>query len=624
MRLLCNGVALDLEAGATMSFKKLNPLFAFDKLTCERTQSFNLPATPTNDLVLELAKIPAYYGAGMRRRFDAELQDGTVVKQGYLYVDKYASGKYSAVFVTGELFGLLKIKQAGKLAELAPFENTAIWNAQNEFLANSAYARDTEFYTILYKSAYNGVSFPSVLARSVAMRCAQALDVTIASWPANTEFLRLVPPELKPFESIPITIRSEQYAEEEFQDDVAVNIPHSTNSAIVQPSRMAFMYPLYQFVIEPPYADSWWQSMQDPGNRHTLAAWRAMEDIDIKLPDNLPDNMFMVETIPPVYSRTWENWRPAVFYGDYWFDQSGHPSGTPLRGRTVRVEKGKQFAFISNEDWRLLDADRTKYHDGQLVEASYWEHNGVGYLDAGQPGYEYRLEVSQASEIADGSKVYEIGTLPDITLIDLFKAVATMSGTVLNYTDAEGLTFDVIDTETWPTIELEKVTKLGDITRKFSDYAKRNIVKFASSSGVFSGERLTTEYVIDNDNLEAEKVLQELPFSECGLAFDNDGKPVAYIRGNEDGGKTDKWSGMLANQDGGSRYMSRVSLSKNASLQSLCDASTSVTVSARMTLQEYEALAAKVTILYAGTRYVWTEAQYSKGVVTLKLSKIPA
>ena len=59
MRLLCNGVALDLEAGATMSFKKTNPLFAFDALTCERTQAFSLPATPTSDRVLELARIPA-------------------------------------------------------------------------------------------------------------------------------------------------------------------------------------------------------------------------------------------------------------------------------------------------------------------------------------------------------------------------------------------------------------------------------------------------------------------------------------------------------------------------------------------------------------------------------------
>lgn len=622
MRLVCNGVALDLKSGATLSFKKVNPLFAFDALTCERTQSFDIPATPHNEAVFELSKLPAFNGDSMRRRFDCELQDGTVVKHGFLYVDTYTNGAYKGVFVTGELLGLLKIKNAGKIAEISSFESNLQWVASNAKDANTNDARNNEFEMIRYKDAHAGVPFPSVLAHEIAKRCARDLGVTVSGWPSQTKFMRLLPPELKGFENIPITVKSEQYAEEVFQDTVDVNISTSTLNTILQPSRMAFMYPLYRFVIEPPHADSWWQDVSDPGNRHTIAGWRAMVDVDIKLPDDLPTNMFMVEQIPPTYTRTWENWRPAVFYGDYWFGQGGAAYGTPLRGRTVRVEKGKQFCFISNEDWRLLDADRTKYHDGQLVDASWWEHNGEKYLEFGQPGYEYRLEVSQANEIVDGEKVFEIGTLPDMTLIDLFKAIASISGTALNYDDENGLTFDPVSVDTWPTLEIKHVINEDGIMRKFGKYAQRNIVKFNSSKSVFSGEKLTTAYTVVNENLEEENILHELPFSECGLSFDANGNPVAYIRGNESDGTTDNWSVMLANENSGSEYMSRVYLSKNAGIQQLCNASTSLTIKIRMTLAKYESVQAKTALLYNGTRYVWTEATWQNNVCTCKISKI--
>ena len=70
--------------------------------------------------------------------------------------------------------------------------------------------------------------------------------------------------------------------------------------------------------------------------------------------------------------------------------------------------------------------------------------------------------------------------------------------------------------------------------------------------------------------------------------------------------------------------MARASLPINENLQSLCDASTGVTIKARMSFLEYNNIGAKTRIYYDGVLYVWTEAQYSKDVVTLKLSKISA
>jgi hypothetical protein len=71
-------------------------------------------------------------------------------------------------------------------------------------------------------------------------------------------------------------------------------------------------------------------------------------------------------------------------------------------------------------------------------------------------------------------------------------------------------------------------------------------------------------------------------------------------------------------------YLCQTSLTKFDDIQSLCDASTSVTINARLSLLEYEQLQPRTRIYYEGVLYVWTEAQYSKDVVTLKLSKISA
>lgn len=94
MQLICNGVSLDLYDNASFQFKRTNPLFAFDKLACERTTEFKLPATKTNDRVFGIARLPVLKGNGMRRRYDAQLLMSGIVRKGYLYVSEW-TGKES-------------------------------------------------------------------------------------------------------------------------------------------------------------------------------------------------------------------------------------------------------------------------------------------------------------------------------------------------------------------------------------------------------------------------------------------------------------------------------------------------------------------------------------------------
>ena len=99
IRFEVDGYYLELSAGFSLQFQKKNILFAFDAIECERSLSFNIPATPTNNNIFKLAKWEAAYGIGMRRRYSAQMQASGVAKDGYLYVSEYDHDKqtYKAI-----------------------------------------------------------------------------------------------------------------------------------------------------------------------------------------------------------------------------------------------------------------------------------------------------------------------------------------------------------------------------------------------------------------------------------------------------------------------------------------------------------------------------------------------
>ena len=94
IRFNVDGEYLELPADFSLQFQKKNILFAFENIECERSTSFDIPATPTNDRIFALAKVVQMHGAGMRKRYTAQMQASGVSKDGYLYVDAYEGGKY--------------------------------------------------------------------------------------------------------------------------------------------------------------------------------------------------------------------------------------------------------------------------------------------------------------------------------------------------------------------------------------------------------------------------------------------------------------------------------------------------------------------------------------------------
>ena len=143
---------------------------------------------------------------------------------------------------------------------------------------------------------------------------------------------------------------------------------------------------------------------------------------------------------------------------------------------------------------------------------------------------------------------------------------------------------------------------------------------------MLAGEDTRTEYIIDNENIEAEKTLDALKVSEGGVYGDG-ADNILLVRGSkyeetEYGGHRLVLEKDMAAESGAFEYMQRATLRKSNYLQGLCDMSTMVKATAYMTREQYDNMDSFTRLLVRNTLYIWTDAQWQNGVASLTLAKI--
>ena len=567
IRFEVNGEYLDLPADFSLQFKKSNVLFAFDNMECERSTSFDIPATPQNNRIFALAKWVQSDGVGMRRRYYAQMQYGMVTNNGYLYVNAYTKGNYKAIFVTGELLGLQQIRNAGKIADFMRLTNTAVYST----IGYKPSAAESSIWAgVKYKRPADALIRPSIQLGLLYSAIFSQLGVTHAQIPAAAASIRIIPNEIKGIQSEIVTFT--ETAGRMVTDGtypVCLNVSNSLLGNVISYSTARVARKSNNGAIT--YTG-------------TARVFYTRQNINITFPDDWNDDLFIGRFLSGYYTQEEHLLEIFEFLGDRSFDREKNVTGESLRGRTVEIEQGSIFLIISKDDYVYMQ------ESGGLTEG--WSIAGGAYA----------VEI-EGGEMQAGAYVRLQDNLPDVTAVDLLKYIAAFSGLVLNYDDVNGITFDALDFDAWKKIEAKDIITSENITRGFSNYAQRNVVQFADKRGIV--------YTIENDNLNEEKELQNLPFLQGGGVSD-----AIYIDENTEGD--------IVGTNGGGDYLARVELLKNTGVQSLCDASTGVTIKARMYFLEYNNIGAKTRIYYEGVLYVWTEAQYSKDVVTIKLSKIPA
>lgn len=580
MQLICNGVRLDLKEGAALSFKKSNILFAFDDMSCERSLSFDIPATAHNEHVFALAKEPAYTGEGMRRRFDAQLQMGIVVKNGYLYVDSYSKGAYKAVFVTGELVGLQALKNAGKIGDIWEDENVVIWDSEHVVSAPT-----TALWAVVNYRRTEGVVSPSFNVMQVTQRLFEILGKNIA-FPLGVNMLRIVP-EKKGYSKREVTFNrwGRDLIDERAASSVmcmwvttdAPNILTMDNADInININNNSGTYKGY------------------------ITQLVSTQELKITFPDeDICDKLLIASFDYDLGSLFGDK---EDYYGDTYIDwysrsNSVHKVGT-LRRKTVTIPANTPF-IIFHEDEYKYERDRS-----------------AGTYFFGWTPIDFTVKLTIEGSVADGSKIELKDSLPDYTVIDLLKIIAAYSGRVLNYTEEQGVSFDDLNFAAWSIKDYTKsLIQIDKVSRTFGKYEQSNIIEFDTDDSVASAERLQVNYTIDNDNLKAENTLQTIPLSEGSSGGIERTSEVLWDK-SEDG------ASMLADCASGVTMLTRAILKKNSNLQALCDKSTSVQVTLYLPIYEWEQITSKTIIQIKGVRYVWTSGTWKNGKAQLELSAI--
>lgn len=726
MQLLCNGVLLDLYDNASLQFTHSNPLFAFDDLKCERTTNFKLPATPTNDRVFSLAKIPAYSGEGMRRKFTCQLQAGTVVRDGYLYVSNFDGKDYNAVFVTGELVGLQRIKDLGKISELIEYAETETYGgsgvsptaAQYDIWRNVNYLKPT--VDTLRPSLNGSRLYYDILLKN---------GIPAAPLPASLEGMRIIPAELKGADT-----------EMKFKCTIADSQQPSSPAPTNNFNTLIFDSSLFE-AENTQYGVAILQTGgTSPNNWFNVLQYKAKTNLTLVIPDNWPDTLYIYDL-----SGVHEDKQGDSFYGERWFSKELNQSGVTvhgdrLAGRSVEIAAGETLSFVDS-----------RYYSYNSVTAMGSTTYNRGFMLKDTPTFntDYTIEVKTDAET--GSLVRAQDNLPDITFIEYCKTLAALQGKVLNYkesgytnlflmlqhitgrpidnhfiynptdgsitsirrtntnpssnifyvwltdgntfnplvikydtgifditftkpnnmdilrigfngnklnaylwvklpqelngktltlwgnvtvldrtntgndaqvsnlclvegssavtwsqwqSDIKGIVFDDINYNSYATKELANILKKGEVVRTFGAYAQNNLVQFDDEKA----DKIIVNYTIDNDNLETQKELQKIPFSE-GLLRDN----VLYVKEIE--------KDVIGLNTGGAN-LGRVQLPKNANLQALCTASTQLKIDVRMSMYEYDKINEHTRILCEGTLYLWTSRSWQNDVAKFTLAKV--
>lgn len=567
VRISVNGQFLDLKSETKMQFVKSNILFDFDNVQAERTTQFSIPATPKNMQVFGYANKTQLFGESMRRRMSATLFVDGVVQIGYLYINRFSKNSFEAIFVTGDLLGLYNLAKLGKADEIG--------------LQTNAYA----YYGV--RSTGGGISVPNMgtyaynswdnterpfyrLSYVLDLIMQKQTSVTLSSVPKDNEVVVLTDP--KPLQPLSLTITQEVLDSSQPNTD-----PQTLYNSISVNNEAAALFTTKDdpYNGEPTYLLGF-QMYFYPQFLECL------QDIKVTFPQDWDADWFL-------YGMRGQ-YGEMVFYGDRYFDDKGNVGGTPLAGRTITLSKGDSFVTVDVNDWSYYAGTPRSQGFRQMITIN--EISGL-IIEAAN------------NDLANGDVVYLRDNLPSLTAIDICKIFAALSGKLLYYENGV-ISFDDFDLSTFEEKNLRDIISIENLERKFGGYAQQNIIDYESGESVPVSQRLQIIYTLDNENIEQNKTLLTIPFSEGGsgvLIGENDNDTIAY-------GNT-----VVAR-------LFRTSLTKNENLQEVIRESSSVICRSKMTLLEFQKIHPKTKLYLDGNWWVWTQAKWSDNVAEFNLSKI--
>lgn len=562
---------LDVDADTVVAFKRENEQYNWAEPSTGRTVEFSVPGTDVNRKILDFADDPVEYGGAMRIRHDCQMQYPGGAVTGRLDVTKFESGRFSCVFYYPYTDSIDRLNDK-KLADCKCTFKGITWNESSALDADDAWLPTMPLAVIKYDGTiarYIGTAarcwLPSVNAKLYIENILDNLGIAHDLNVSQSTYL--VSPTINGASEISGVVAKTGLT--------AGTIDPSLQNYL-EFNQSAHLTSFGVFGI-PTHTNCW--------------SIRPKIDVEITFPVGFPSNCELIHV----------NGNKISFIGDYYRDGMGW-HGNPLGGRTVSIPAGKDF-FIVEDD------GSGAYGDGY---ANGW------HADASP--YSYTLTIARSGDIQQGDVWKVQYNAPDMTVVEFLRSLALMEGKELFYdVNRDCVIINGADVGSDTREEITGVIEAVSLTRNVDDWGsdvREVVVCFDSEDYVTKPVR--SAYPVATDILEdvEEKTVK---WSEGNDSGDGEGNVYVEDCSFENDTQTIRAKKWTAGVCGDGQYLKRVSFMTNHAANAIATAATCLTLRIVQDVADFLGMTRDAYLTWRGMAYIWTSAEWSEGVTTIKL-----
>lgn len=556
---------VDMQAGSGLSFKRENQWFRFADISLGRSVEFAIPATNTNRRLFGFGEDPSEYGDMLRKSLECQMiYDGGLVN-GTLNVTGYEGDVFKCVFLLDNAEWINTL-QGLKLSDcVTSFDKGVLWAAN--LTPTDADQADPTVGCLLLR--YDNGSRVSTSAWQLVP------SVNISMYIDDILTTLGVPHSLEIPKDLWMVAGSMKGGT---IDAVTINIT-GTNAATVTQTQD------YLDVVD--ISLEWARTnvfgIWTGGGSQAAKAFKAVQDVLITFPSSFPSGV-----IPVVWNSRLGKCVPQG-------------EGTSFAGKTIDLATG-EIVFFADHRWIDVDSGGTYY----------------GWKDVFHP-LTATFSVERNEDLTLGEVWYLRNNHPDMTVFEFLKSVALATGLELTVTAEGGVTMRTADYGNGFR-SLERVVSVDAVTRNVSAWGgSAQVARVLFDNEDYVTDPLVAIYPIDNE------LLTDTKDFKSGFSVGNAGSLGAVIKDVDFSGSQPKFVGKrwtLARSVAGETFLQRIDTPSATGYDDIATNSTCVKVKALADEAAFFSLQPGHVFVWRGMAYIWTEAQWSSGVLSLTLQKV--
>lgn len=554
------------------SFKTENQQFRFADISIGRTVEFSIPATKSNRRLLGFSDEPGEVGEDMRVRLTAQMvYDGGVIP-GTFAVTGYSSDEFSCVFYMGGAAWIDDL-QDKKLKDCVCSFSPVTWIAGGN-LVDADQADPTQGVQVIkYDSPLPAWRLPSVNVKTYIDDILVNLGIQHDLTQLSTDYW-MTACSIKGGASDSVTFTQTDW-----------------NNASETETNPGTLFSVVDIMLQ--WSKNTIFMTAFDGGSWPSKAFKARYNCAMTFAPTFPNGVYLIK---------WNKdpKRCEVLGG---VDTTG--KGNNLKGKTVDLAGGDIIFFANKPYYRTSNYEYYGWRE--------YKNN-----------FSVTVDVEQNYELSGGATPWKIQlNAPDMTVFEFLQSVAIATGLELFVDATDGITLKAGSYgQAGDFKSLADVISVEEVNRNvdaWGDGTRKTVVKFDSEDYVFGN--LEAVYDIDNEHnddiKEVSTKFSEGAIGDHGVLID-DG---AYDNGYQL--KATKWT--LTRVDLNATYpdyLQRVDVPTFNGYDDIAMQSTCIKVKVAASESEFFGITASTTFLWRGMAYVWTDADWADGIMSLTLQKV--